>query len=221
MRRASENLYRDHHFILIALDAIDRALWHAARGQRSIEFFELGAEFVTVYADGAHYEKEELLFQAVIAAPMPPAAVPVGCLLMEHDSTRAQGERIRAGLAAIRAGNEAEWFTVMDAFFRYSAIIRVHLPKENNGFFPMSDQVLSPDVQAELVARFDAIDGALPSTIEAIAAALHQPASPAANAGPTAVVPGRVEKSHTDKYTMYDDRLAASLEKLQVTYRRY
>jgi hypothetical protein len=152
---------------------------------------------------------------------MPPAALPVNCLLMEHDSTRAQAERIRAGLAAVRAGDEDGWFTVMDAFMRYSAIIRVHLPKEQHGFFPMSDQVLSPAVHAELLARFEAIDGALPTTIDAIAAALQQQAGPAISAAPAAPAPARVERNHTDKYTLYDDRLAASLDQLQVAYRRY
>jgi len=221
MRRATENLLHDHRHILSALEAVDRGLWHAARGQRSIAFFELALEFVAVYADGAHYEKEELLFAALLAHPVPMAAFPIGCLTMEHDSTRAQAARLRAGLAAVRAGDEAEWFTVTDALARYSTIIRVHLPKENTGFFPMSDQVLSPAEQAELLGRFEAIDRALPSTIEAMAAALHEQASLGPNTGPTAVVPGKAEKSHTDKYTMYDDRLAAALDQLQITYRRY
>jgi len=211
MRKATDNLRHDHDHILIALDAIDRALWNAARGQRSIEFFELALEFVVVYADGAHYDKEELLFAAVLAHPMPPAAGPIGCLNMEHDATRAQAARMGAALDAVRAGDASEWFALMDALVRYTTIIRVHLPKENAGFFPMSDQVLGPDVQAELLARFEAIDRALPATIQSIAASLQQRAPiVVANA------PVRVEASHVDKYQLYDERLAAALEQLLV-----
>lgn len=216
MGRALQNLYDDHDHILVALDAIDRALWHAAQGQRSLEFFEAALEFIVVFADGAHYDKEELLFAAVLAHPMPPAAVPVGCLNMEHDATRAQAGRMREALAAIRAGNAAEWFTVMDAFARYSAIIRVHVPKENSGFFPMSDSLLGEAVQTELLVKFEAIDRALPSTIQAAAAALSQKAGAI-----TPAPPPRVERNHTDKYTLYDDRLASALAALGVDYRQY
>lgn len=216
MRRASENLLRDHRNIMIAVDAIDRALWHAARGQRSIDFFELALEFIVIYADGAHYDKEEHLFAAVLAHPMPPAAGPVGCLNMEHDSTRAQADRMRAGIAAVRAGDGNGWFAIMDAFVRYTTIIRVHLPKEDAGFFPMSDQLLAPAVHAELLARFDAIDRALPSTMQAVAAELQRLA---AGGAPT-VKPITAERTHTDKYRMHDDKLAAALDQLQIEYRR-
>lgn len=208
MRRATENLLHDHDHILIAVDAIDRALWFAARGQRSIQFFELALEFVVVYADGAHYDKEELLFEAV-QAPMPPAAGPIACLRMEHETTSAQSELMDAAIKAIHAGNAAEWFTLIDAALRYTTIIRVHLPKETGGFFPMADQVLAPTVQAELLTRFEAIDSALPMTMEAIAAALQRLAPNAPN-----VVPARVETTHVDKYQLYDDNLASALAQL-------
>jgi hemerythrin-like domain-containing protein len=219
MPKASANLLADHGAIIVALDAIDRALWLAARGHRNVDFFDAARDFIEVYADGAHYDKEDLLFAAVLAHPMPPAVVPVGCLNMEHDATRAQAHRMRESIAAIRGGNQAEWLTLMDAFVRYTTIIRLHIPKEDGGFFPMSDQLLPDAVHAELTAKFEAIDAALPSPIHAVAAALSNTVNAAVAA--TLPPPPRQERNHTDKYTLFDDRLGAAAGQLEIQLKRY
>lgn len=214
------NLLADHVNIMIALDAIEGALRELARGNRSLAFFERAHEFIHVHADGAHYEKEELVFEAVKAQPAPMGGPPVAFLRMEHEATLAESARMGVALAAIRAGDAAAWFTVADAFARYVAIIRVHLPKENLGFFPMSDNVLPAPVQAELALQFTAIDAALPMTFEQAAQELQrlQPGRAAPPAPPAP--PKTAPKKFSDRFLLYDARLVAAMTELDADARR-
>jgi hemerythrin-like domain-containing protein len=211
----SANLLEDHAHILAALDAIDRALRDIPRGRRNVELFEAALAFIRDYADGAHYAKEELLFAAVLAQMSPCAAGPVGCLRLEHDATNLEADRMARAIAAIRAGDDARWFDLADAHARYAAIIRVHIPKENGGFFPMSDMLLPQPVQADLAARFAAIDRALPATFEDAARALRQH-TPAPPAPPAHHAPHRF----VDRFLLYDARLASALDHLAGPPRR-
>lgn len=214
------NLLADHVNIMIALDAIEGALRELARGNRSLAFFEKAHEFIHVFADGAHYEKEELLFAAITAQPIPFGGPPVACLTMEHESTLAQSARMADALIAIRAGNEAAWFELADAFARYSAIIRVHLPKENFGFFPMSETVLPARIQDDLGLQFSAIDGALPTTFEQAAQELQQ-LQPGRAAPPAPPAPPRsAPAKFSDRFLLYDARLDAAMAALEDEARR-
>lgn len=209
---ASANLIDNHRHILLALDAADEAVRDVARGHRSLSFFENLREFIHDYADGAHYDKEDLLFAAVMAQAAP-AAAPVACLDMEHHATRGQQDRLAAALEAIRKGNGDAWFDVVDATTRYVTIVRIHLPKENAGFFPMADMVLPAHVQADLVARYEEIDGKLPMSFADAAESLQQQVrkQPAAAPAPAArPMPSRF----VDRFTLYDDRLGAAIELL-------
>jgi len=212
-----DNLLADHVNILSALDAIEAALRDLALGKRSLAFFAKAHEFIHVFADGAHYDKEELLFAAVTAQPVPFGGPPVQCLTMEHEATLAQSTRMGAALAAIRGGNEAAWFELADAFARYSAIIRVHLPKENLGFFPMSNSVLPERVKDELAPQFQAIDAALPTTFAHAVQELQQlRGGPAAPAAPPRTAPPKF----SDRFLLYDAKLDNALAALEHDARR-
>jgi hemerythrin-like domain-containing protein len=214
------NLLADHANIMIALDAIEAGLRELGRGNRSLPFFEHAHMFVHVFADGAHYQKEELLFAAVKAQPVPFGGPPVAFLLMEHQSTLAESARMGTALAAIRAGNDAAWFDLAGAFARYTAIIRVHLPKENMGFFPMSENVLPPAVQTELGLQFTAIDASLPMTFAQAVQALVE-LQPGAAAPPAPPAPPKVAPAKfSDRFLLYDARLVSAMAALEDEARR-
>ena len=155
---------------------------------------------------------------------------PIANLLADHvqiwsalesiEAALAESERMRAALAAVRAGNEAAWFQVADAFARYSAIIRVHLPKENLGFFPMSDRALPAPVQAELGQRFAEIDGALPMTFAGAVQELkqRQPGPAGRNAPPAP--PRKAPHKFSDRFLLYDRKMVAAMAALDDDARR-
>lgn len=174
-----ENLSRDHGHITLALDAMDALNAAAALGEFALNRYEQVVDFVEIWADGAHYEKEEHLFAALASNGIPRDNGPTAFLEMEHRATLDQTERMREAILRIRAGSKHEAATVIDAVARYSAIIRMHMPKEDFGYFPMAAKMLSPAALEELGQIFDGIDAKLPATFAEAVQALLPAASPA------------------------------------------
>lgn len=214
------NLLDDHVHIMGAIDAIEIALRELTLGNRMLAFFEAAFEFIHTYADGAHYDKEEVLFAALLKLPAPYAGGPIACLEMEHGATRALAPQMQHAIAAIKAGNDAAWFELADAFARFAAIIRVHIPKENSGFFPMSDQVLPAPIQAELAEKFAEIDGALPMPLKDAAQALRDQVQGAAAQPAAQPAPQQAPDKFSDRFLLYDPRLAGVLAGLEADARR-
>ena len=200
-----ENLLDDHRHIMAVLEAIDWAVMGGVAGQRDLPLFERALRFIVTFADGIHYAKEDRLFAACVSHAVPCAVGPVQCLQMEHDGTRAQTARIAAAIESIRGGDAGQWPHLLDAAARYSAIVRVHIPKENLGFFPMSDLMLPAPARAALGAEFEAIDRSAGVSMAEAAAAVRRGAAPPSPPRTTRPV------SHVDFYRLEDPRLEAIL----------
>jgi hemerythrin-like domain-containing protein len=204
--KAIENLLEDHRHIVAVIDAIDMSIMAAAAGQAHLPAFESALAFIQTYADGTHYTKEDRLFAACVAHTIPCAAGPVQCLLMEHEGTRMQTQRMAHAIDGIRAGDDRQWTLLLDAAARNSAITRMHIPKENLGFFPMSELMLPAAVQANLAAEFDDIDRAAGTSIQEAAAGVRRVVASAGQRAGT----GRAV-SHADIYRLEDARLEGIL----------
>lgn len=205
---AIDNLFEDHRHIMAVLDVLDVAVIAALNGQLHLPVFERGLAFISTFADGAHYAKEERLFAACVVHAVPCAAGPVQCLRMEHEGSKAQTDRMARAIQQIRAGDVAHWATLLDASARYSAIVRMHIPKENLGFFPMSQMMLSTEVRATLAQEFERIDSA--GSIAAAAAGVRRAAVVAAADRKS----GGRRVSHADMYRLEDPRLPGILREI-------
>ena len=167
-----ENLSRDHVQITLALDAIDSAIVAAARGEFDLPRFERMVEFIELWADGAHYAKEERLFAELEGHGLPRAVGPTAFLELEHQATRDHALRMRQAISAIGAGQPDEGVALIDALARYTAILRIHMPKEDLGYFRMSAAMLGQPAVDRLGDAFEIIDAGLPATFEQVARAL-------------------------------------------------
>ena len=86
----------------------------------------------------------------------------------------------------------------------------MHLPKENFGFFPMSQLMLPGEVQAQLAREFEIIDRRVGLTVQEAAAGVRRTVAAAgAASGPSSKSDRRV--SHADIYRLEDARLQAIL----------
>ena len=167
-----ENLSRDHVNISLALDAIDAAIVTAGEGDFETGKFELIVEFIEVWADGAHYEKEEQLFVELEGIGIPRAAGPTAFLELEHQATRDHAARMRQALIGLGGGQVLERTALLDALARYTSILRVHMPKEDLGYFRMAAAMLGQSALERLGQKFEAIDARLPVTFAEAAGAL-------------------------------------------------
>ena len=194
---AIQNLSEDHRHITVAIGAMDRAATLAMRGQVELRAFEVILHFIEVFADGAHYEKEEVLFDALSTRGFPEQMGPIACLNLEHDATRLESRNLRDGLAAVRAGRNAQ-LEVAAALLRFTTILRVHMPKEDGGFFPMASHFLPKDALRQLDDQFDAIDARLPSSFAAAAQQVVEAVAPSPVPAAAPVRPAAVQKDFGD-----------------------
>jgi hemerythrin-like domain-containing protein len=186
---AFDNLVEDHRQILRALDAID-ARARQAGGALDLAFFERALDFIRTFADGLHYQKEEEgLFRLLQDRGMPKLG-PIQFLEMEHEATRAQTERIAGALTALRGGDATAKGDLLDAVARFSAVVRVHIPKENLCFFPMAQMFLVGNGLEELERKFAALEAGAARSIQDAAGELEGFSAPVLPSPPPPPVPG-------------------------------
>ncbi len=180
------NLADDHRQITVALDAIDSLLILSAASEFELAPYSRAVDFIERWADGAHYEKEELLFAELAQVGVPRQMGPTAFLQLEHDATRGHARRMRDALVAIAGGRQADRAILFDAMARYVAILRVHMPKEDACYFPMGTELLPKEAKARLAPQFEAIDAALPATFEVAARGLTRGPPSSGDPVPTA-----------------------------------
>lgn len=149
-------LKQEHRVIERVLDAAERIIEEPAidRG-----FFLSFVDFVRNFADGCHHHKEEdQLFPMLEQAGMLREGGPIGCMLDEHERGRTLIRAINEYLDAAVDGDESAARTVRFATREYVALLRLHIRKEDDVLFALADQILDPQRQAALMARFDHVE---------------------------------------------------------------
>lgn len=146
----------EHEIILRVIGVLDRLVARVERGQ-SFEHEALGrcVEFFRLFADACHHAKEEdLLFPVMELRGVHRDGGPIGVMLEEHRMARAFTKEMANALTAHGngAGDAVVCFNV--AAHRYVDLLRNHIFKEDNVLFNMGDQVLSPEDQTDLHAKF-------------------------------------------------------------------
>jgi len=142
----------EHRVIEKVLDALERMA-----DSQSVDknFLKDAIDFLRNFADGCHHAKEEdVLFPALESAGIPRDGGPIGCMLDEH----VQGRHLIGIMAddtdAAHQGNVEPTERVIAAARAYVALLRQHIDKEDNVLFVMAQQVLNPQQQAQVLARF-------------------------------------------------------------------
>ena len=143
-------LREEHEVILRALGILERFGRDMQQGKAvNPESLRWLADFFKNFADRCHHGKEEQqLFPALEKLGVPREGGPIGVLLGEHEE----------GRALVRAFAEADPRTAPQAIRRYVALLRDHISKENEVLFPMSDQILPPQQQQELMNAFEKVE---------------------------------------------------------------
>lgn len=108
-------------------------------------------EFLKIYADQYHHDKEEsLLFKVLEDNGVQNEGGAVGVMLEEHAQGRMHLLQMTFGLIA------ADIDSFNEAAGRYSALLKTHINKENMILFKLADQTLDDEQQTALYAAFTA-----------------------------------------------------------------
>jgi hemerythrin-like domain-containing protein len=158
----------EHRVIEHVLDALERATDHLARGGAvRPAFFLDAADFISGFADGCHHRKEEgVLFGAMQESGAPGRGGPIEMMLDEHEQGRAFTKAIRAAARSLEKGDDSARAPLVANARGYVALLRDHIMKEDELVFPMADDLLTPEQEAQVLRGFarveheDAGDGA-------------------------------------------------------------
>ncbi len=160
MGSATQVLMDEHRGIERMLAAMEAKLPRLEAGDGSVvPLFEQGVDFLRNFADHCHHHKEELLlFPKLAERGVPNQGGPIGVMLGEHETGRAEIRAMDAAIGRYRAGENGALADLAGAARRYIALLRQHIAKEDQVLFQMADQVLSADDQAQLAAGFDRVE---------------------------------------------------------------
>lgn len=156
MNFASEDLRHEHESVLFGLDVLEKM---ADRVKESnppdIKDIHDMVNFLQLFADKCHHGKEEkLFFPAMEEAGIPNEGGPIGQMLLEH----IQGRRFIAEMGISIADGKLDADMFLDAASGYIKLMRPHINKENMILFPMGDQAMPAEKQAQLLQQFEAFE---------------------------------------------------------------
>jgi hemerythrin-like domain-containing protein len=154
--KATDILVSEHTLILRALAVLDRVASRVEAGRPIPEETALQLiDFFRTFADGRHHAKEEgVLFPALEAAGLPSNAGPVAVMLHEHNLGRAAVRGMAQAVSTI-GSDPAAPASYAQAARTFSRLLSSHISKENGVLFPMSENFLAPERDAEMVAAFE------------------------------------------------------------------
>ncbi len=159
-KRATQILEDEHHLIQQVVGAM-AALADRVTGGEGVdrEMLVNVAEFMGVFVEKCHHEKEEQhLFPLLAAKGVPVAGCPIGMLSHEHQSAA----KLSADLAAAvegylkdPAGTGPSLATVLRSVV---SLMPTHIWKEDYLLFPMTDKILNDREQEGLVEQFEGVE---------------------------------------------------------------
>ncbi|UCD80418.1 MAG: hemerythrin domain-containing protein [Desulfobacterales bacterium] len=116
-------------------------------------------EFFSVFVDTCHHGKEEdMLFPAMEQIGFSKDNGPIGILLYEHQVGRTYVDSMKNALSDCKKGNDKALKKFVQNAKCYIALLNGHIDKEDNVLFPLAENNLSKEKQAELYEGFEKIE---------------------------------------------------------------
>lgn len=157
---ATEELRAEHEGIKLMLRILDKYCALLEGGEEvDPEHGERMIEFIRVFADRCHHEKEEeLLFPALERHGIPREGGPIGVMLHEHDAGRACVRGMTEALEKFKGGDKGAAGSFIENARAYVELLGAHIEKENQVLFPMAEMRLTDKEQTELAEAFEKVE---------------------------------------------------------------
>jgi hemerythrin-like domain-containing protein len=116
-------------------------------------------EFLQVYADKFHHEKEErLIFPLLEKLGVPRTGGPIEILLEDHDQGRAYVRGMAEALECLRAGDGEAVRSFAEHARNYIRLLTEHIEVEDEAIFDMAEMRLSAAQLEQLAAEFATVE---------------------------------------------------------------
>jgi len=157
MSLATQDLRDEHQGILAMLAVVEAAAFRLRDGKDVPRDLMLNAaEFFRNFADKRHHGKEEdRLFPKLIEFGISDAGGPLGVMKEEHIRGRAFVRAMLDAAQKFAQGDASVAHALARTTLDYVAMLRDHIDKEDNVFFPEADRALPESVQRELKRAYD------------------------------------------------------------------
>jgi hemerythrin-like domain-containing protein len=158
--QATQILMEEHRVIERVFIALKTAANRLSQGEEiQPPFFINVALFNKNFTDGCHHRKEEdVLFVAMHEAGVSVQGGPIGVLLAEHKQGRSLTRAMEESAQKWEAGDQSARAVLIQDALGYVTLLRVHIHKEDNIFFPMADRLIPADKQEKVAADFERIE---------------------------------------------------------------
>lgn len=153
------DLKREHDAMVIVLAAMKK-LTQDIREEKYVDLFRLGQiiEFLRIYNDKSHHEKEEsILFPAILKCNIPWTVDTINLLSNEHMLARQFMNETDHHLKEHLAGNNRALESLASSMVNYIALEENHIKLENNILFPLADRIFDKKKQVTLCMDFKII----------------------------------------------------------------
>ncbi|MFA5183440.1 MAG: hemerythrin domain-containing protein [Syntrophales bacterium] len=153
---ATEILKEEHDMIIMALGGAKREVLsvHATRKINS-EKVERLIDFCWNFIERCHNAKEEKYLMAKMQERgLPSDKEPILVMSLEHKEGQGMVQAMAAALPQAKIGESTALSSIALNLRAYIGLLHDHIDKENNVFFPLADQLFTPEDQKELLRAF-------------------------------------------------------------------
>jgi hemerythrin-like domain-containing protein len=157
---STEVLIAEHGAIDVLLGCLARIATQAAQsGQLDTAGAAHAIELMTHFVEARHHSKEErFLFESLVGKGWPRDEGAIAVMLADHAEGRALMRRMLIACDATTRGLANEAVDFAHAAEACVNLLRGHMRRENQYFFPQADRSLTVEDHAALVAAFVQVD---------------------------------------------------------------
>ncbi|MDE3067098.1 MAG: hemerythrin domain-containing protein [Verrucomicrobiota bacterium] len=160
---AIKQMTAEHRHIETVIKSLEGAAAALEDRQRlDVEKLRKVAEFLRVYADRRHHQREEVLFFPVLVKRgVPGQGCPLGGLNHEHEKSRALLAALEERIAFYEQERPGADQVLQQALREIVKLYQHHLWMEDAMVFPLAEKVISEDDDRELLGKFADLDRAI------------------------------------------------------------
>ena len=114
-------------------------------------------DFLTVYVDKCHRNKEEAVFYPALLLSKHPFKN-IGLIINEHSMGKSYLDEIMCCVVSCKLGSSFSGERIADCMINYVELIQNHIQKEENEYFPLANKALTEEAQSEMSKQFKLIN---------------------------------------------------------------
>jgi hemerythrin-like domain-containing protein len=114
-------------------------------------------DFLSVYVDKCHRNKEETVFYPALSLSKSPIEN-IGLIINEHSISKGYLDEITCCVENCKIGSTFSGERIADCMANYVQLIEDHIQKEENDYFPLANKALSGEAQKEISKQFKLIN---------------------------------------------------------------